>query len=252
MRTGDYPDDDEWNRLKRKVLARDEWECQKCGSTDILDVDHITPISEGGPHKLNNLQVLCRECHDKKHPIQTKLREGIQQNRRIRMKYHANNGTRVRAVDPYGIGMYDGIQYFAGYDYYRNEIRFFRPKKAEWMEVIDVRFSPPENFDIDAYLDRNVTSRKLWSRSAASQESPCFIATAAYETPYEPQIDRLRAFRDTILLRSIVGTVFVKFYYRISPPIAEWISKKPWRQIVTRILVVRPAVFIADLILNHR
>lgn len=236
MRTGGYPDD--WGERREEILARDGWECQWCGSTEDLEVDHITPISEGGSHDLSNLQTLCAECHAKKHPIQTKLREGIQQNRRIRMKYHANSGTRVREVDPYGIGMYEGIQYFAGYDYYREEIRFFRPKKAEWMEVTDIRFSRPENFDTKEYLSRKVTSRK----------SECFIATAAYGTPHEPEIDRLRTFRDVVLLRSTVGAVLVRFYYWISPPIARWISEEPWRQQLTRFLLIRPALFIAGLL----
>ena len=36
---------------------------RRCGSTDRISVDHITPLSQGGTHHLDNLRVLCRPCH---------------------------------------------------------------------------------------------------------------------------------------------------------------------------------------------
>jgi len=49
----------------------------------------------------------------------------------------------------------------------------------------------------------------------------CFVATAAYGTPSAEQIDVLREFRDTVLLKSTLGSQFVALYYRLSPPVAE-------------------------------
>lgn len=46
--------------------------CQSCNKDlafnekGIWEIDHITPISLGGPTALNNLQVLCVECHEEK------------------------------------------------------------------------------------------------------------------------------------------------------------------------------------------
>jgi 5-methylcytosine-specific restriction endonuclease McrA len=31
-----------------------------------MEVDHIIPLSEGGPDEISNLQLLCRECHKTK------------------------------------------------------------------------------------------------------------------------------------------------------------------------------------------
>jgi hypothetical protein len=58
-----------------------------------------------------------------------------------------------------------------------------------------------------------------------ASSSGCFIATAAFGTPLHPEIDRLRAFRDDVLLRTPSGTAFVEAYYRFSPPVAEQIAE---------------------------
>ena len=57
------------------------------------------------------------------------------------------------------------------------------------------------------------------------ESSKCFIATAAFGTPFAEEIDILRKFRDEKLKSSFIGIAFVKVYYKISPPIAKIISK---------------------------
>jgi len=63
---------------------------------------------------------------------------------------------------------------------------------------------------------------------------PCFIATAAYGTPWEPNVVSLRKFRDDWLLTNAPGRAFVAFYYRNSPPIADWIAEREWARALTR------------------
>ena len=53
----------------------------------------------------------------------------------------------------------------------------------------------------------------------------CFIATAAYGTPAAEEINILREFRDQVLLPNRAGAAFVSVYYRLSPPVAEFISR---------------------------
>jgi subtilisin family serine protease len=55
----------------------------------------------------------------------------------------------------------------------------------------------------------------------------CFVATAAYGSPYHRRIDLLRAFRDEYLTDHPMGKKCVQLYYRYSPPVARFIADHP-------------------------
>lgn len=61
--------------------------------------------------------------------------------------------------------------------------------------------------------------------SGGGSGSGCFIATAAFGSYLDPHVMVLRHFRDDVLLQSEFGTAFVKFYYKHSPPIADFIAR---------------------------
>ena len=67
----------------------------------------------------------------------------------------------------------------------------------------------------------------------------CFIATAVYGNPFAYEIEFLRYWRDEYLLKNTLGNLFVKIYYRISPPIADWISKSEKRKSTVRFILDR-------------
>jgi uncharacterized repeat protein (TIGR02543 family) len=71
----------------------------------------------------------------------------------------------------------------------------------------------------------------------------CFIATAAYGSPTAEQIDVLREFRDVVLLKSTVGSQFVALYYKLSPPVADFISGSSFLRTLVRELLVDPVVW---------
>lgn len=236
LRKGNYPDD--WDERRKRVLKRDGYECQRCGDSDtVLQAHHKTPISEGGGHELSNLETVCRSCHASEHPEKVAISIALEKNQRLRMKYSSSSGTMVREIDPYGMEMHEGIQYLVGYDHYQEDIRIFRPTRVEWASNLDERFTPPNDWDTEEYL-----AEEMGYQRKDEVEVDCFIATAAYGSPTEPEIDTLRQFRDEVLASSYLTKWTVPTYYTLSPPIARWIERSEKRQEYTRKLVVRPAV----------
>jgi polyhydroxybutyrate depolymerase len=94
--------------------------------------------------------------------------------------------------------------------------------------------------------DRSVTANFEATTPTPSPSGGCFIATAAYGTPTAKQIDVLRAFRDDVLLKSTVGSRLVDFYYRTSPPIANFISQHSVVRTLVRELLIDPIVWVVQ------
>lgn len=77
----------------------------------------------------------------------------------------------------------------------------------------------------------------------SKQSSDCFIATAAYGSGDAWQVCALRAWRDGALTRGRFGRAFVRFYYKLSPPIAAFIGRHPLARAAVRCVllpVLRP------------
>lgn len=59
-----------WVKIRERILKRDKGLCQECMRngrlTEATKVDHITPLHLGGGDNDQNLQGLCKDCHDAK------------------------------------------------------------------------------------------------------------------------------------------------------------------------------------------
>jgi 5-methylcytosine-specific restriction endonuclease McrA len=63
-----------WQRTRLAVIARDEGVCQLCGHLvqgDDRDahIDHIKEKADGGGDELENLRLLHRSCHSRRHAL---------------------------------------------------------------------------------------------------------------------------------------------------------------------------------------
>ena len=59
--------DSEYQELRERVLRRDGWRCQFCGSMKNLEVHHQRFRSHSGEDVADNLITACTECHSSLH-----------------------------------------------------------------------------------------------------------------------------------------------------------------------------------------
>ena len=106
-----------------------------------------------------------------------------------------------------------------------------------------------ESFSHTIDTDIYAPNQKFRRLSAGIEEGPgqdledgdddddCFIATAAYGSYLHPRVKTLRDFRDNHLLTNRVGQQMVAFYYRHSPPIADYIRERDTLRSAVRVVL---------------
>ena len=85
-------------------------------------------------------------------------------------------------------------------------------------------------------------ARKLKDEIETSQ-SKCFVATAVYGSPLAPEVMVFRQYRDVRLRRNWLGCLAISVYERISPPLANWIKKRPTARYWVQRYVLTPALW---------
>ena len=95
-------------------------------------------------------------------------------------------------------------------------------------EAVKLCQSQGEDIDYDSALkhveditDVIVSDNTIQKKS----NSNCFVITATMGNPYHPIVEEFRAYRDSKLLTTFMGKVFVRFYYKVGPFAAFVISK---------------------------
>ncbi len=81
------------------------------------------------------------------------------------------------------------------------------------------------------------------------KKTPCFIATAAYESPFHPHVRILQDFRDKYLMTNTFGLELVNAYYRYSPFVANLIETNKGLKLVVRVYLL-PVVAVCFSIVN--
>jgi len=77
----------------------------------------------------------------------------------------------------------------------------------------------------------------------------CFIATAAYGSYLDSHVETLRDFRDSYMVNNPVGSALVSAYYKLSPPVADFIDAQPALKPIVRAGLM-PAVAMSTVALN--
>ena len=76
-----------------KLVIRDGRRCAYCGLEKVpLEIDHIIPKSRGGPNRLQNLVLSCKECNSARaNKLPHEIKNNDLRERVIRIRRHANS-----------------------------------------------------------------------------------------------------------------------------------------------------------------
>ena len=97
--------------------------------------------------------------------------------------------------------------------------------------------------------DMSLTTDEEPGVSGGGGGGGCFIATAAYGSYLDSHVDTLRSFRDQYLETNPIGSAFVSLYYKVSPPMAEFINEHPALKPIVRAGLV-PAVVMSTVAID--
>lgn len=103
-----------------------------------------------------------------------------------------------------------------------------------------------DSVDVDGKVLRITTDNDIVGTGASTQvnvSSMCFIATAGFGEA-TGEVGILCDFRDNVLKTNPLGRMFVKAYYAVSPPIADFIAESEPLKEITR-TALKPLVAIA-------
>jgi hypothetical protein len=156
----------------------------------------------------------------------------------------------------YAVGDFSGVEVSFAYKHKASTIWWYsgwESKSADGTYALLLTgLSSSTTYDFKAELRYDSTvieGETLQFRTLSSGGGGCFIATAAYGTPMAEEIQILREFRDEYLVTNPVGRAFVDFYYRVSPPIAEFITEHPSLKPIVR-AGLAPAIAMSTVAVN--
>ena len=115
-----------------------------------------------------------------------------------------------------------------------------------------VRVAAVDEAGTESPLSNQASATPMQSAGAAGlsgDDGECFIATASFGDYDHPRVRILRQFRDRILAQSEFGRDLIEFYYKNSPPAADWIRNRPVARSAVR-LALAPVVAYADMSLK--
>ncbi len=136
---------------------------------------------------------------------------------------------------------------------YESEITLKHYQDGEWVDVTIISVDTINHgilVDLDSFspfaiIYPVISAASSTGGSGGGGGGKCFIATAAFGTPFAREVQTLRNFRDAYLLTNDLGQEFVSLYYKFSPPVADLIRGHEFLRATVRTML-RPVIWLVQ------
>ncbi len=146
-----------------------------------------------------------------------------------------NNSKRSKELTVVASVYWDLLRIYDTSPRYGNRMATAADKLAKFLPLSPIYPDIIKKAETFVKTAKNAEVVRSFLRKVKSGKGPCFIAEAVYqETPWAAELWLLRHYRDEVLLQNPMGRIFVKTYYRHSPPVASFLRSKPRLQSCVR------------------
>jgi len=127
---------------RAKIILKVNGKCLQCKkkySSDVLELHHIKPVSEGGSNRLSNITVLCPTCHRRVHTGEIPAKDLQSMEKYGKLTPGKKASGLVKCTDCEYAGREFGAgPYWCSANGILNSIKIIKPRK--WRECL--KFSP--------------------------------------------------------------------------------------------------------------
>lgn len=140
---------------------------------------------------------------------------------------HFKESARTQELTVVASVYWDLVRIYDSSDKFRDRQALAAKKLTEFIKFTPIFPDVIRKAESFVKSAKNPNIIKNFIREADQKKGRCFIATAAFCSPYAPEVQILCRFRDETLSASIYGRVFIKIYYFLSPSLALILDKLP-------------------------
>lgn len=140
---------------------------------------------------------------------------------------HFKDSARTQELTVVASAYWDLIRIYDTSPRYGDRMAQASKKLAQFLRFTPIYPDILRKAEAFAKTAKNPDVIKSLVKSASESRGSCFIATAAFNDVDALEVQILRQWRDETLLQYSLGRQFVKFYYSVSPPLAQGLDRLP-------------------------
>ncbi len=139
-----------------------------------------------------------------------------------------NNSSRSKELTLITSVYWDLMRIYDTNPRYGDRMQTASVKLAEFLKYSPIYPDIMKKAEQFSKTSKNPLIMKKFLKATSRRRGPCFIATAVFaDEPYALELRVLRDFRDRALRPHWTGRQMIWIYYRLSPPVAQWIAASP-------------------------